>query len=235
MDRQDEFRQKVFTVADRLKKGGSKISARTILAETGGSMGDVAQCYRQWRQIQAANLDFQFSERLKNAIREEISRSIEAAKGQLETDLHEALSREHELIESLSLAEKTIQTQKEELANTLERETRARQDAERNEAVLINQIENLRTIVFSLEKEKDEVLKKIEAARNESIKCQALRERAEKEVEKFESRLLEVQTLLDSSFQERNEAVKNSAVAEARAEELKSRVAYLQGSIKNMK
>jgi len=230
MNRREEMQEKVGKAAEQLRREGTRVSVRNVRAITGGSMGDIAEALRLWRdtEAQADKKEVEISTSLHTALKAEIVRSIDEATKEVQKALDEARSREKELIEALAEAEQNKEALKEALANAnhaLETTTAA---GEKAAAIATQKIGDQTNRITALEQERDQLIKAAETSRSETTKTLMQLDRADQAVAKAEARQNDLEQKIESLTKEKYTAEQQAAVAEQRGKDLEERVEDLK-------
>lgn len=183
--------EKVFAVCDRLTRENRKVSARAVLAETGGSMSLVIEYVRQWKQQQSTLKDVEgvLSEPLKAAILAEIRNHTAALKNELQRQIADAEERARENTELLAEAEARIEELSAELQREHEERARDRQEAERNKA-----LHEQRTATAEQRAEKAESLRELQTeAEKRAAVAEARLEDKDRQIDSLMKQLMEAE------------------------------------------
>jgi len=230
MNRREEMQEKVGKAAEQLQREGTRVSVRNVRAITGGSMGDVAQCLRHWRdtETQAVKNEVEISTSLHMVLKAEIVRSIDVATKDLQRDLNEARSREEELIAALAEAEQNKDALKEALAKANQDLEATSTAAEKAAAIAAQKIGDQAKRITDLEQERDQLIKAAETSRTETTKALMQLDRADQAVVKAETRQNDLEQKIESLTKEKYAAEQQAAVAEQRGKDLEERVEDLK-------
>lgn len=225
------LKEKVFAAADALARDGRKVSARAILAETGGSMSNVALYYRQWRELrdQAQAAQFQLSDALQAAIKADIARHVAAARAEFQSALDESADREKELCGFLEAVEQQASELEGELALNKKAFDTLVQKSREQAAVLGEKITALTGRCQALEKEREQLAGSQEALRADLIKAKLEGEIASRDLSEAQGRLQTLLEQVETLRSEKQDATLRAAVHEARCDELAKQLALHTG------
>lgn len=208
--------EQVNAVADAIRAGGSKPTARAVRDHLGaGSMATVLKFLQVWQagQVKPAAQDVTLPPALMRSLVDFIGQEVSAARAVLEADLAAAQQAQADLIAESERQTAVIESQAGEL------------DAEREAlAGLQGKLEQLASDLASA---RDEVAREraaAELARTELAKAQLRLET----LPRVEADLVAVRSALDDERRGRAEAEKVAAVAEAKAVGLADRLADMR-------
>ncbi|WP_429885704.1 DNA-binding protein, partial [Geoalkalibacter halelectricus] len=234
---QQSLKDKVFLIADRLTKDGLKVSARAILAESGGSMSDVARHYREWRHKQelANKVDAEVSESLLNEIKREIAKHLHTRTQQLQRALEEAGDQERDLLNFLNAAEQKQETLQRELGQTQESFSDYKQQSLQKMAVYEEKICAHQARERDLEAQRRKLQDSFDVLRTEALNSQLHAKQTQTEVDQLREQVQAMTSERAALEQQRNEARMAAAVSNAHREELDMQKTSLQAELSELK
>lgn len=184
---------KVAAVCETLSKEGQSITARTILAQTGGSPNHVLKHWQQWRQQQAdiamAALEEELSPQIKHAILAEAARKTTQVKQHFASQIAAASRQWTEIQELLKQSE----LEKEKLASDLDKAHSKIIEQEKQQAVAHQRLADAEDRNKETERLYRESLLVHERVHTEKAMTEKQKEALEKRIENLEQQLKEAQ------------------------------------------
>lgn len=228
----------VAKACEQLSANGEKITGRSVLAITGGSLGTVLAHIKEWRaagERGSTSAAAEIPKDLQVAVLRALSLVRAETKSQLKEEIEQAATREAEYLEGLASAEARIEELTTELNAVRTATEQARQDAEKAKAVATEKIVSLEKRVMELETERRQLIDAAEKSRTESAKAQLQVERADQATAKAESRVKNLETHLTEITDGKIVAEKAQAVAHQKAADQAEALSELKAVLAELK
>ncbi len=230
-------------VIKELQVRGEPVTARKILAVTGGSMTTVSLLYREAQEgLAAAELvqNPKLPDSIAEAIQDHVTTQVVAAISQLKAELAAARDREDETIGILGDAEEQVERLQQKLQQCYQEIASLRLQAEKSAAAGAQLAEGLSRQLEDLRAEQRRLAEAGEAARTGLALAKLERKKAEEVAERAEAKATDLQAKHEAllgqhaNFERRLAAEKaaaeqKAAKSEQKALELDSQRQFLEG------
>lgn len=223
---------------EKLEREGLKITGRSVLTVTGGSLATVLGHIKRWRlnkESAPSLVPLEIPTDVQGVILRALGQAQVDAADKLKEEIDQAGAREAEALEGLSGAEQRIEQLTDELNAIRTRAEADRQSTEKSEAVANERIDTLLARVQELETERRQLIESAEASRTETAKAQLQIQRADEATKKAESRAEHLEAQLADAQNGRVAAEKAQAVAEQRSNDQSEALVELRATLSEAK
>jgi chromosome segregation ATPase len=223
---------------EKLEREGLKITGRSVLIITGGSLATVLGHIKRWRlnKESAPSLaPVEIPSDVQGVILRALGQAQVDAADKLKEEIDQAGAREAEALEGLSGAERRIEQLTDELNAIRTRAEEERQATEKTAAVATERIDTLVSRVQELETERRQLIEAAEASRTETAKAQLQIARADEATAKAEARAEHLEAQLADTLNGRVAAEKAQAVAEQRSNDQSEALVELRAALSEVK
>lgn len=216
----------VAEICRKLDQQGKDPSYGLVAAELPGnpSKGTILKHIRAYkdRRDLAATVDSGLSDSFMQAAKAEIAGHLTRTTEALEKKVQEANQAADEALAELDKSETRVEALEDELKTEKKNGENYRQEAEKNEAVALQKIQDLEKRVLELEQERDQLIKAGEASRTETAKAQMQVERADRAAALAEEKMKVLEEKLAAALASNTDLEKRLAVTEAKREALEA-------------
>ena len=204
--------EKFSQITQKMVDNGEKLTVRNVHGRLGGSFGKISEFLKRWEQERAyLNLVKQgdISDSLRQSMLSEIGKAVGDAKAALETQLQQMTSHLEEANEKLKEQEQLIDDSSEQLIELKEKLVQS------NQIIKDDEVSN-----HDLKQKLESSIQEKILAITDAAKSKLQLERADDDLRDMKVQIKDLQKRVDLLTQEKYEAEKNAAVAEARFDQL---------------
>lgn len=204
----DKFSQ----ISNKMLENGEKLTIRSIHGRLGGSFGKISEFLKRFEQ-ERTYLNFakqgDISDQLRQSMLSEVGKAVSEAKALLESQLNQMASHLEEANEQLTEQEKSIEILQEENSALKDKMMLAQQAAG-----------DFESANKDLKHKLDDAQKEKMLAVTDAAKSKLQLERSDQDNHEMKEQIKSLQSRIDLLTQEKYEAEKLAAVAEAKFEQL---------------
>lgn len=212
----------VVETCEKLTNEGQKVTGRSVLAITGGSLGTVLGYIKRWKENfskSSGNMPTEIPPELQSILLRSLGIAQDAAEEKLREEIKEMGSREAEALNGLISTETQVEKLETKLSGLQESSELEKYESEKINAVLQEKIDSLNKRVQNLETERSQLIESAELSRTETAKAQLQIERADMATVKAEAAAQQLVDDLREVTEHKIEAEKDLAVALQKVED----------------